>query len=186
MGGVAGQQQPSDPIGIGNPVVDPESRSPDQFGDNCATRAEAAGVQDVLDELQRRLLRCVRGRRDDAVDAAGQRCQHIKAGHRVEQDHFVIGRLAGQPDVGEREGFGVLAAGEADPGLLAHGAVRAVAAHHKARPDDVFVVERGCDAVAILRQTGQRLWPTTSPPSPASRSTSSASVVACESISVYG
>ena len=71
VGGVAGQHQASDPIGVCNPVMDVESRSPDQLGDDAAPRAEAASVHDVLDELRRRQLWRVGARRDDAVNATG-------------------------------------------------------------------------------------------------------------------
>ena len=134
MGGVAGQQQSTGPVAVGDAVVDPEPRSPQQLGDRCLARPEGPGVQQRLHECRRRHLRCVRGRRDDAEDVVGQRRQHVQAFLGVEQDHLVAGRLAGHPNVGEREGFGEFASGETDSGLFANGAVHAVGSDDVARP----------------------------------------------------
>lgn len=150
MGGVAGQQDAAPAVGVGDAVVDPEARAPDQLLHPRGLGLGSAGVEQVLDEGDAGLPgRLVHGG-DDAVQAAGQRGGHDQTGGREVQDDLVVGHPAGQPDVGQHERLGVRAAAEADPRALADGAVHAVGADQIGGVDDLPVVQGGGDAVGVL------------------------------------
>jgi hypothetical protein len=149
--GVAREQQPSCAVGIGNAVMDPEPRAPHHVLDDHPPSAEAALVEQLLDELDRRALRRVRGGRDDAEDAfVGERRDDGQPGGGPEQIDLVGRHFAGQMDIGERERLLVVTSVETDPGLFAHGAANAVCADHVPSLYGVAVVERRRHPVGVL------------------------------------
>src|SRR5215469_4083677 len=155
VGGVTGQEHLSRAVMVGEPVVHPEWGAPYDGPDLGRLLLGAAGVQQCLDELGAGVFgRFVDGGHD-AVPPAGQGRDDHQAGRGVVEHDGVCGQVPVHVHVGEHERLRIGVTGEADPGLLAHGAVHPIGADRIGSPDGVAGGHGGGHPTAGLSQAGE-------------------------------